>query len=64
MAEITEILLSSIDTTATSTSVPLTGIGLLCSIPTAFATPTVCGSLSKTINKKPNYKIFTNVYFK
>ena len=39
-AEITEIVLSSIATTATSTSVALTGIGLPYSIPTAFATAT------------------------
>ena len=43
-AEITEIVLASIATTATSTSVALTGIGLPYSIPTAFATATVCGS--------------------
>ena len=54
VAEITEIVLSSIATTATSTSVALTGIGLPYSIPTAFATATVCGSLSKTINTKIN----------
>ena len=52
VAEITEILLSSIATTATTTSVALTGIGLPYSIPTAFATATVCGSLSETINTK------------
>ena len=52
IAEITEILLSSIATNATSTSVALTGIGLPYSIPTAFARATVCGSLSKTINTK------------
>ena len=66
-ADITETLLSSIATTGTTTSVALTGIGLLYSIPTAFATATVCGSLSKTINtnqKKQNYKVFTDVYFK
>ena len=51
VAEITEILVSSIATTAT-TSVAITGIGLPYSIPTAFATATVCGSLSKTINTK------------
>ena len=51
VAEITERLLSSVSTTAT-TSVALTGIGLPYSIPTAFATATVCGSLSKTINTK------------
>ena len=50
VAEITEIVLSSIATT--STSVALKGIGLPYSIPTAFATATVCGSLSKTINIK------------
>ena len=55
--EITEILLSSIATTATTTSVALTGIGLPYSIPTAFATATVCGSLSKTINTKIRNKI-------
>ena len=49
VAEITEILLSSL-ATATTTSVALTGIGLPYSTPTAFATATVCGSLSKTIN--------------
>ena len=42
VAEITEIVLSSIATTATSTSVALTGIGLPYSITTAFATATVC----------------------
>ena len=47
VAEITEIVLSSIATTATSTSVALTGIGLPYSIPTVFATATACGSLSK-----------------
>ena len=52
VAEITGIVLSSIATTATTTSVALTGIGLPYSIPTAFATATVCGSLSKTINTK------------
>ena len=57
VAEITEIVLSSIATTATSTSVALTGIGLPYSIPTAFATATVCGSLSKTINTKIKNKI-------
>ena len=45
VAEITDIVLSSIATTATATSVSLTGIGLPYSIPTAFATATVCGSL-------------------
>ena len=57
VAEITEILLSSIATTATTTSVALTGIALPYSIPTAFATATVCGSLSKTINTKIRNKI-------
>ena len=57
VAEITEILLSSIATTATTTSVALTGIGLPYSIPTAFATATFCGSLSKTINTKIRNKI-------
>ena len=57
VAEITEILLSSIATTATTTSVALTGIGLPYSIPSAFATATVCGSLSKTINTKIRNKI-------
>ena len=57
VAEITEIVLTSIATTATSTSVALTGIGLLYPIPTAFATATVCGSLSKTINTKIRNKI-------
>ena len=40
VAEVTEILLSSIATTATSTSVALTGIGLPYSIPAAFVTAT------------------------
>ena len=57
VAEITEIVLSSIATTATPTSAALTGIGLSYSIPTAFATATVCGSLSKTINTKIRNKI-------
>ena len=38
VAEITEIVLPSIATTATTTSVALTGIGLAYSIPTVFAT--------------------------
>ena len=54
VAEITEIVLSSI---ATTTSVALIGIGLPYSIPRAFATATVCGSLSKTINTKIRNKI-------
>ena len=64
IAEITEIVLSSIATTATTTSVALTGIGLPYSIPTAFATATVCGSLSKTINTKMRNKIikFSQMY--
>ena len=57
VAEITEIVLSSIATTATTTAVALTGIGLAYTIPTAFATATVCGSLSKTINTKIRNKI-------
>ena len=57
IAEITEKVLSSIATTATTTSVSLTGIGLAYSIPTAFSTATVCGSLSKTINTKIRNKI-------
>ena len=57
IAEITEIVLSSITTTATTTSVSLTGIGLPYSIPTAFATATLCGSLSKTINTEIRNKI-------
>ena len=57
VAEITEILLSSIATTARSTSVALTGITLPYSIPTAFATATVCSSLSKTVNTKIRNKI-------
>ena len=57
IAEITETVFSSIATTATTTSVALTGTGLLYSIPTAFATATVCGSLSKTNNTKIRNKI-------
>ena len=47
--EITEIVLSSIATTATSTSVALTGIRLAYSIPTAFATATVYGYYQKQL---------------
>ena len=57
VAEITKIVLSSIATTASSTSVAITGIGLPYSIPTAFATASVCGSLSKTIKTKIRNKI-------
>ena len=57
LAVITEILLSSIATKTTTTSVALTGIGLPYSIPTAFATASVCGSLSKTFNTKIRNKI-------
>ena len=65
-AEITRILLSVIATTATTTLVASPGIGLSYSIPTASATATVCGLLSKTINTKikQNYKVFTNFYLK
>ena len=42
VADKTEILISSKTTTATSKSVALTGMGLLYSVPTAFAT--ACGS--------------------
>ena len=64
VAQITKIVLSSIATTATTISVALTGIGLPYSIPTAFATATVCGSLSKTINTKIRNKIikYSQVY--
>ena len=65
VAEITEIVLSSIATTATTTSVALTGIVLPYSIPTAFATATICGSLSKTINSEIRNKImkYSQMYF-
>ena len=52
IAEIKEQLLSSIATTATSTSVALSVIGLSYCITTAFATATVCGSLTTTIKNK------------
>ena len=57
VAEITEILLSSVAKTSTSTSVAIMGMGLPYSIPTAFALAFVCGSLSKTINTKLRNKI-------
>ena len=57
VAEITEIVLSSIATATTTTSVALASIGLAYSIPTAFATATVCGSLSKTIYTKIRKKL-------
>ena len=62
--EITEIVLSSIATTATTISVAITGIGLPYSIPTAFATANVCGSLSKTVKTKiKNKKIkYSQIY--
>ena len=65
VAEIKEILLSSIATTATTTSVALTVIGLPYSIPTAFATATVCCWLSKTIKIKIRNKIikYSQLYF-
>ena len=46
IAEITEIALSPIGTTAPATSVAVTGIGVPYSIPTADSTATVCSSLS------------------
>ena len=52
VSEITKIVLPSIATTATTTSVVLTGTGLPYSIPTSFATATVGGSLTKTVNNK------------
>ena len=65
VARTTEIKLSSIATTATSTSVAITGIGLPYSIPTAFATATLCRSLSKTINTKMrnNFIKYSQLYF-
>ena len=45
---------------ATITSVALTGIGLLYSIPTALVTATNCGSLRKIINTKIRNKIIKN----
>ena len=56
-AELTELLLSSIATTETTSSVALTGIGLPYSMPTAFATATVRVSLSKTFNTKVRNKV-------
>ena len=55
IAEVTEILLSSIATT--TTSVATTVIGLSYFIPTAFDATTVCGSLSKTIITKIRNKV-------
>ena len=57
VAEITEILLSSIATNDRSTSLAITGIGLPYSIPTAFATANFCGSLFKKINTKIRNKL-------
>ena len=57
VAQITEIVLSSIARTAKSTSVALAGIGLPYSLPTAFATATASISFSKTINTKTRNKI-------
>ena len=50
IAEVTEIALSSIATTAKTTLVALTGIEVPYSVPEAVATATICGSLSKTLN--------------
>ena len=60
MADITEILLSSIATTGTTTSVAFAGIELPYSIQTAFATATVYCSLTKTINIKIRIQIISN----
>ena len=57
VADITEKLLSSIATTMASTSDALSSIGLLYSIPAAFVTATVCGSVSKTISNRKKNKI-------
>ena len=64
IAEITESLLSSKATTATTSSVALSGIGLPYSIPTAFPAATVCGSLTETINTKIRNKIkkYSQIY--
>ena len=43
-AEITQKTLSSIATTAATTSIALTGIGIPYSIPAIFATAPICGS--------------------
>ena len=51
LAEITEILLSSIATTAPTSSVALTGIGLHILYPQLLLQQ-LCGSVSKTINIK------------
>ena len=57
IAEITEIILSSIATTAATTITAFTGIGLPYTVSTLFATATVYGSLSRTINTKMRKKI-------
>ena len=57
IAEVIEILLSLLATSAISTSVALTDIELTYSIPTAFATAAVCDSLSKTFNTKERNQI-------
>ena len=64
VAEITETVLSSKATTATTISVALTGIGLPNSTPTAIATAIVCGSLSETINTEIRNKIirYSQIY--
>ena len=56
VSEITKIVLPSIATTATTTSVVLTGTGLPYSISTSFATASVGGSLTKTVNNKMRNK--------
>ena len=52
LVDVTEIALSSKATTAKTTSVAITSIGIAYSIPTAFATATIYGSLLTTVNTK------------
>ena len=52
IAALPEIAWSSLAAKATTISAALAGIGIPYSIPTAFATATMCGSFSKTIKTK------------
>ena len=57
IAEITQLVLSSIATTVTTKSSAKNGIGIFYSKPAAVATVTVFGSLSKTLHTKIRNKI-------
>ena len=64
IAKKTEIIIASNNSNinATSKTIAFTCVGLPSSIPKAFATATVCGYLSKTVNTKMREKKFKTLH--